>query len=70
MYLHIQNLWIHSYCMYLAFGVFWQDNYNEQIDMWSVGCIYAELLQMLDSISDLCKAFECRDVWGMLNDYL
>lgn len=25
-----------------------QDNYNEQIDMWSVGCIYAELLQMLE----------------------
>ena len=24
-----------------------QDTYNEQIDMWSVGCIYAELLQML-----------------------
>ncbi|CAE7306415.1 NTF4 [Symbiodinium sp. CCMP2592] len=25
-----------------------QDTYNEQIDMWSVGCIYAELLQMLE----------------------
>lgn len=25
-----------------------QDNYTEAIDMWSVGCIYAELLQMLE----------------------
>lgn len=25
-----------------------QDDYNELIDVWSVGCIYAELLQMLE----------------------
>lgn len=25
-----------------------QDDYNEAIDVWSVGCIYAELLQMLE----------------------
>lgn len=28
-----------------------QDNYTEAIDVWSVGCIYAELLQMLDGVS-------------------
>lgn len=28
-----------------------QDNYTEAIDVWSVGCIYAELLQMLDGTS-------------------
>ena len=32
--------------------IFPQDNYNEQIDMWSVGCIYAELLQMLAMSSE------------------
>lgn len=25
-----------------------QENYTEAIDLWSVGCIYAELLGMLD----------------------
>lgn len=25
-----------------------QDDYNDKIDVWSVGCIYAELLQMLE----------------------
>eukprot|EP00930_Biecheleria_cincta_P061717 TRINITY_DN47282_c0_g1_i1.p1 TRINITY_DN47282_c0_g1~~TRINITY_DN47282_c0_g1_i1.p1 ORF type:complete len:419 (-),score=82.31 TRINITY_DN47282_c0_g1_i1:69-1325(-) len=25
-----------------------QDDYNQQIDVWSVGCIYAELIQMLE----------------------
>ena len=33
-----------------------QDNYNEQIDMWSVGCIYAELLQMLATSSKMHDA--------------
>eukprot|EP00403_Amphidinium_massartii_P035876 CAMPEP_0178433806 /NCGR_PEP_ID=MMETSP0689_2-20121128/33098_1 /TAXON_ID=160604 /ORGANISM="Amphidinium massartii, Strain CS-259" /LENGTH=451 /DNA_ID=CAMNT_0020055851 /DNA_START=9 /DNA_END=1364 /DNA_ORIENTATION=+ len=27
-----------------------QDNYNEAIDVWSVGCIYAELLNMLEGV--------------------
>jgi len=30
-----------------------QENYNEQIDLWSVGCIYAELLGMLEGVSVL-----------------
>jgi mitogen-activated protein kinase 1/3 len=27
-----------------------QENYNEAIDIWSVGCIYAELLNMLEGV--------------------
>lgn len=30
-----------------------QENYNEQIDVWSVGCIFAELLGMLEGTSYL-----------------
>jgi len=30
-----------------------QENYSEQIDLWSVGCIYAELLGMLEGVSVL-----------------
>lgn len=37
--------------LHMAICQIFQDNYNEQIDMWSVGCIYAELLQMLATSS-------------------
>ena len=41
-----------------------EDNYNEQIDMWSVGCIYAELLQMLEGTHhEACESCLARVSW-------